>query len=161
MANQNLDIKVNRKESLGGLYDINIENGDFQIANNFDTTLQMSLLAERRADASEVAIPQYRRGWFGNELSDIAGFQIGSKLWLLEQARRTRTTLNLAINYAKEALNWMVEDDLIESFEINGEFTGTIGIRLNITLVIAPDQIETRFLELWNNTQATQDERSL
>lgn len=158
---KNLDLKLIPKKELGGLYDIEISNGDFQKVQNFDTTIQMSLLAERRADPSEIATPELRRGWFGNEVLDIPNFEIGSKLWLLKQARRTRTTLNLAINYAKEALNWLVEDNLIENFEVDGSFQGTTGIILTIQLQITPDQIETRFLELWQNTQAFNDARRL
>jgi phage gp46-like protein len=161
MSKKKLDIKLQRKEELGDLYDINILNGDIETTATFDTNLQVSLLAERRADPSEVAIPEKRRGWFGNELSEIVGFEIGSKLWLLEQARRTQTTLNLAINYAIESLQWMIEDNLIENFEVSGEFSGNFGIILTIRLQITPSETETRFLQLWRNTQVFEDKRSL
>ena len=88
-----------------GNFDIGIDpdTGDFLLASGFDTGLTMSLFCERRPDASEVPTAELRRGWGGNEVGP-EGFEIGSKLWLTYQSRKTQATLNLVIDYARTAL---------------------------------------------------------
>lgn len=157
---KDIDLKLARKKELGNLYDISFANGDFEMVNNFDTSLQMSIYCERRADPSEVPTPELRRGWWGNELSDNMGFQIGSKIWLLAQARLTQDTLNKVITYTQEALEWYVEDGLLMKIEVSAEFLEDIGIRLFIKLYRSPNQVETKFFDLWNNTESY-EERSL
>lgn len=158
---QKLDIKNQRKKDLGNMYDINILDADLEFVNNFDTNLQMSLLCERRADDSEIAEPELRRGWFGNELSDTPGFEIGSKLWLLSQARLTQNTLNLAINYARESLQWLIDDRLVRDIDVEASISGNENIVFKIVLYITPSITQTKFLDLWFNTEAVINERSL
>jgi phage gp46-like protein len=153
-----VDLKLRRRKDLKDLYDLELQNGDLALVNNFNTALQMVIYCERRADPSEVRPPQLRRGWWGNELSLVAGFEIGSKLWLLKQARRTQDTLNKAITYTQEGLQWLVDDGYLDKVEVEGFFSGDSGIRLEIRL-LRPDNItETRFFDLWQNTERTIDD---
>ena len=78
----------------GGLYDIQLgDDGDILTEDAFDTAIIVSIFSDRRADESEALIPEMRRGWIGNE--STPGIEIGSKLWLYEQARLTRTILDI------------------------------------------------------------------
>lgn len=153
-----VDLLLKRKEELNDLYDLELLGGDLALVDNFNTALQMVVYCERRADPSEVRQPQLRRGWWGNELAQVAGFQIGSKLWLLKQARRTQDTLNKAVTYAQEGLQWLVDDGYLDKVEVEGFFSGVSGIRLEIRL-LRPDNItETRYFDLWQNTERTIDD---
>jgi len=97
-----VDIKLNDDK---GYWDIDFDSqGDFVLEDGFDTAILMSLMCNKRANEAEVEAPQYRRGWWGNETSDFDNFEIGSKLWLLSQARATQNTLNRAIRYTQDAL---------------------------------------------------------
>ena len=132
------------------LYDISIDTeGDILTDDFFDTSLLYSLLGERRADPSEVVEPQLRRGWIGSENKD---FENGSKLWLFEQARVTRSNLNRIEDEARKSLQWLVDDNLVVSVD---EVTATVKngkITLEIIIRRTRSKVERRFFDLWQNT---------
>ena len=92
----------------------------------------------------------YRRGWIGNE--STPDFEIGSKLWLFEQARLTRSVLNGINSVAKKGLKWLIEDNIEISIEVNS----SLGENNNITiekLIKRPRyRDKRRKLELWTKT---------
>lgn len=132
------------------LYDISIgADGDIVTDDFFDTSLLYSLLGERRADPSEVVEPQLRRGWIGSEGKD---FENGSKLWLFEQARVTRTNLNRIEDEARKALQWMIDDRFVVSVD---QVTATVKsgtVTLEIVIRRSRSEVERRFFDLWQNT---------
>jgi phage gp46-like protein len=155
-----IDLKLSRQASLGGMYDLSITNGELDLIDNFDTSLQMSVYSEKRADGSEVLPPEQRRGWWGNETASILGFEIGSKIWILYQSRLDQNVLNKMINYTQQALQWLVDGNYLTKYEVDGEIIEASKVRLIIKLYRSPDQIDTKFFDLWNNTTSV-DERSL
>jgi phage gp46-like protein len=135
-----------------GYYDLSIgSDGDFEKLDSFDTALQLSLFgSDRRASATEEATPQKRRGWVGNQFADV---ELGSKLWLLYQARLTNETVNRAKTYCQQALQWLIDYGYAKSLyvETSRDITrNTLTARIQIT---AFDGItETRYFLLWGNT---------
>lgn len=132
------------------LYDISIDaEGDIVTDDFFDTSLLYSIFGERRADSSEVAEPQLRRGWIGNEGKT---FENGSKLWLYEQARLTRTNLNRIEDEARKSLQWLTDEGFVVSID---QVTATVKngkVGLNIVISRSASLVERRFFELWQNT---------
>jgi phage gp46-like protein len=155
-----IDLKVRRKEEFGGLYDINIVDGQIDLVDNFDTALQMSVFCERRADGSEVLPSFQRRGWWGNTISNRVNFEIGSKIWILAQSRLTQDVINKIAIYAKEATDWLVEDGYLEKIDIDVTQRGDTAVRINFKLFRSNSEVESLFFDLWNNTQSF-DPRSL
>jgi len=145
----NVDVSLIKDDE--NIYDLNIENGDFVSNDSFETAIQMSIFGEVRADRSEVPTPEFRRGWWGNTTNRVVNYQIGSKIWLLEQARRTPTTLNLAIDYARNSLQWLIDDGHATNIEVSGEFTDE-GVRLNIVIFRPQDKVQNFTFDLWDNT---------
>ncbi len=136
--------------TVNGYYDFQLNaEGDVQTKDFFDTALLYSLFGERRATISESPLPERRRGWIGNE--SFVDFENGSKLWLLSQARITRTTLNLVETAAQNALQWLVDDNLAVKVESEAVLNNGI-IRLNITIERQNSKVERRYYDLWNNT---------
>lgn len=138
-------------EQPGGIYDIGIApDGDIATEDAFNTYILVALLTDARADASEVLPSERRRGWIGNE--HTPGFEIGSKLWLFEQARLSRTTLTSIENEAVRALQSLVDDDL--AVAIRGAEAEIDGPGVNLTILILRDNavVEKRLSDLWNNT---------
>jgi phage gp46-like protein len=135
-----------------GNFDIEIdpETGDFKLVDGFETALAMSLFCERRADESEVSVPELRRGWWGNEVGP-EGFEIGSKLWLLYQARKNQETLNKAEDYAREAVQWLVDQGHLKSVDVSASFTED-GISINIILNRFNGSTGSKSYQLWENT---------
>jgi phage gp46-like protein len=127
-------------------YDFRIDsNGDIETADQLDTALLMSLFCEARASASEMQPPELRRGWIGNLATP--GVEIGSKIWLYEQARLTRSTLNGIVAEARSALAWMIEDDIALKIEADMTLDG-----LAIILTRPNSEVLTRFYRLWEGT---------
>jgi phage gp46-like protein len=134
---------------IDNVFDIQIDNeGDILTRDFFDTSLLMSIYCERRALESEVPPSQLRRGWIGN--AETPDFEIGSKLWLYYQARRTADTLNGIQTALRNALSWLVPEYAV-SYDVNVEFTDT-GANALIEIVRSNSKVDRRLFELWNNT---------
>lgn len=155
-----IDLKVARDKKLGGLYDLTVTNGALGTVDNFDTALQMSVYCERRADGSEVLPSEERRGWWGNVLSSIENFEIGSKLWVVSQSRLTRNTLNRITAYAQDCTDWLVQGGYLEKVEVETTKISDTGVRLVFNLYRTASKTETKFFDLWTDTESY-NERSL
>jgi phage gp46-like protein len=107
------------------------------------TAVILSLFTDRRAEPDDElpdgADPLFgRRGWIGDALTIGAApgrDRIGSRLWLLVREKQVEETLRLAEDYAREALEWMVEGGLAAEIEVTAEWVamGTLGLRVAIT----------------------------
>lgn len=146
-------IDIQLLQDATGEFVISLENGDFKTIDSFDTSITVALFGDERADSSEVPTVENRRGWWGNSFGEDPEFQLGSKLWLLNQNRRTQETLNKAITIAQNALQWLIDDGHAESVDVTGAFTDD-GIGLTITIFRSNAVTETRFFDLWNNSGA-------
>ena len=146
-----IDIAIRQDATTGEFY-TELSNGDFLTNDSFDTSLTISLFGDKRADPSEVSAVQNRRGWWGNPFNtDDIDFELGSKLWLLHQARATSETLNKAIDYAKESLQWLVTDGHAQRVNVSGNLSRN-NIQLVITIFRESGVTETRYYDLWENT---------
>lgn len=145
-----LDLSLAQDEEC--IYDIQIDaDGDLKSTNSFDTAILMTLFCERRADQSEIRDVSKRRGWWGNTLSQVKGFEIGSKLWLLSQARKTQDTLNSAITYLQDAFSWFVTQGYANNVAVSG-FINQDGITVNIIIYVGKDSTSTAYYNSWINT---------
>lgn len=142
-----IDIKLIADEL--GIYDIGIaDNGDFVLDDSFDTSIIVSLFTDARADESEQSIPERRRGWWGDLFE---AEPIGSKLWLLDQAKRTQPKLNSAKGHAQDALSWLLSDNYAKSINITSSFI-TNGLNLDIILERFNSQKENITFNLWEES---------
>lgn len=150
-----IDIDISQRFPAGDgtfLFDIALDdNGDLLTVNSFDTALKMSLFCERRATSAEESVPQLRRGWIGNEASDVTEFEMGSKLWLLMQSRLDQNILNEAIDYTQQCLQWLIDDKLLKSLDVVGNRT-IDKIILQIKLFRFNGRTDSFLFTIWNNT---------
>jgi phage gp46-like protein len=134
----------------GNLYDLEIaNNGDIKSEDFFDSAILISLFAESRANESEVFQSHMRRGWIGNE--STPNFEIGSKIWIYEQARLTRSVLNGITAAARQSLQWLIDDNYVLSIDIESILTAT-GVDINIIIYRPNSKIDYRYYTLWDNT---------
>ena len=86
-------------------------------------------------------------------LSSFAGTLIMaySLLWLLERALRNDDTLELAKQFAEEALEWMREDDVAQSVSVVAEWIGTTPY-LQLTIEIVRNPGARRWVSVWDAT---------
>lgn len=97
---------------------------DIDFSNDVDqlkSAIYISLFCNKREISPEFAnknIPQ--NGWFGNLIMfNGQDFQIGSYLWTLKQSVLDQDTINLVLSYTEEALEWLIDDGILEDLEVN------------------------------------------
>lgn len=135
-----------------GIYDITLDsNGDLAIDDSFNTAIMMSLFVDKRADSSEVPVPESRRGWWGNLMSDIPNDEDGSKVWLFYQSRMTLNDMNKLNDEVKDCLQWFIDDGYLNNLQSSvtyGDNTATV----KVTYDIQNSATESLAYELWQNT---------
>jgi len=159
MTNNYIDLKLTNitdTVDLLGYYDISIDtDGDLVKEDGFDTNLVVSMFCEKRAGPDEVIEPTLRRGWWGNTLSDTPNFEIGSKLWLLDQAKLTTGTVSLAAQYTQQALVWLKTDGHIKDVIVTAAASFTSGrpnVEVKVDLIRNDNKIEYKYFTVWNKT---------
>lgn len=152
MAETTTYVDIKLASDINGVYDISFdESGDFELDNSYETAIRMSLFLDARADESEVAQPELRRGWHGNyELYNV-DHESGSKLWLLEQKRNTVKVRNDASGYIQQCLQWFINDNHAKTIEVDAEID-RYDLSLTTTITYSPDIIKSYRFGLWSNT---------
>jgi phage gp46-like protein len=119
---------------------LNATANDLLTDSGLTTSIIISLFTDRQADPGD-AIPDGStdpRGWWGDtaflQPGDVAKYPIGSKLWLLDRALQTPETLTRATTYAKQALQWLIDDGVAGSVEATATFPRLGWIELFITI---------------------------
>ena len=123
-------------DSASGEGDLCIAGADLAADDGLRTAVLVSLFTDRRAAADELpAGDTDRRGWWGDGLGQDQD-EIGSKLWLLEREKQTPDVLVRAEAYAREALQWMLDDEVAVAVTVHAEWTrrGELGLRVAIQL---------------------------
>lgn len=102
--------------------DLEITTGDLLHDGGLETAVLMSLFTDRRARDDDPLLDQESRdkkGWWGDLVSpDVEGDQIGSRLWLLSQAKTIEEALVKCKEYVKECLQWMIVDKVASNIEV-------------------------------------------
>ncbi|MGD9759111.1 MAG: phage GP46 family protein [Comamonas sp.] len=78
----------------------------------------ISLLTWRRAEPSDSVDDAELQGWWGDSYPAEPNDRIGSRLWLLRRRSITPQTLRDAQRYCEEALQWMVDDGLVNAVQV-------------------------------------------
>jgi phage gp46-like protein len=91
-----------------------------QERDDLEQAVYLSLFCNKREISPEIAnqnLPE--NGWFGNLDLYQNDFEQGSFLWTLSQSEINDQVINLAISYIEESLDWLIEDNIVEDFEVN------------------------------------------
>lgn len=125
--------------------------GDWRLAGpdltadtDLETVVLISLFTDRRAESDDL-IPDGSgdpRGWWGDAGRDRP---LGSRLWLLERAKRSEDTRLRAVDYISEALAWLIEDGVAEDVQVSAEWQGRgfLGVRIVVVQADGPDVVLT------------------
>jgi phage gp46-like protein len=135
-----------------GIFDISIESGDIKGADGLDTAIAISLFTDARAPTNLVPTIHKQRGWVGNLVSVVTGRQLGGLLWLVNQRRLIQSTVNNCVTYARDSLQWMLDDNVLKRLTVTGEIVPTEGILLTIVTTALSGITETRYYKLWEVT---------
>ena len=97
----------------------------------------ISLFTWRRAGPDDPVDDEELFGWWGDSYPTIADDRIGSRLWLLRRVKLTADTQRDAEFYAREALQWLLDDEHVLSLEITSEKAGSDRLNLGVILTIS------------------------
>src|SRR5450830_1492276 len=97
----------------------------------------ISLFTWRRASPDDPIDDEERYGWWGDSYPSIADDRIGSRLWLLRRVKLTAATRRDAEFYAREALQWLLDDGHCSAIEIQTERLDAQRLNLRTVLTLA------------------------
>jgi phage gp46-like protein len=116
--------------------DLRVMGIDIETDGGIETAIIISLFSDRRAEADD-ALPagvEDRRGWFGDGVSAIDGDLIGSRLWLLAREKQLSSVTSRARQYAREALQWLMEDGIANAVDVVAEIPRPGVLALSVTV---------------------------
>lgn len=133
--------------------DVAVVANDLVRDDGLETAVLLSLFLDRRAeDGDELPDGETdRRGWWGDALPVVDGDRIGSRLWMLARAKPTRATLDRAQEYASEALQWLLDDQVAEAVDVAAEYTpeGWLALLVEVRRPDGTDPAAFRFDGAW------------
>lgn len=97
----------------------------------------VSLFTWRRAADDDVLDDEERFGWWGDSFPTVADDRIGSRLWLLRRVKLTRQTQLDAEFYARQALQWLIDDGHCRAIEVLSERLDDQRLNLRTVLTLA------------------------
>lgn len=111
----------------------------------------ISLFTWRRAEPDDDLPGNQRMGWWGDSFAPVQGDRIGSRLWLLSRAKLVQETVELAKEYAREALQWLLDDGVATRVEIEAERLGlsTLAVAVRIYKTGGGAPLDIRFTDVW------------
>ena len=142
-----LDVKLVPLGDKGDL-DLVIVDGEFSSVEGLDSSLDVSLLSDRRGREPRVSDPLKARGWIGDTVN---GDEIGSHLWLLGSARLNSATVTDAETFASQALQHFIDDGFAVSVDVTGSLT-VQGVSLSVTINTPTGESVQKIVNLWELT---------
>ena len=120
--------------------------------DGLETAVVISLFTDRRANEGD-PLPDgvvQRRGWWGDSHATVPADQIGSRLWLLCREKQLPSVLARAREYAREALEWMIEDGVARAVNVTAEIVSNGVLGLGIEIVRSDKPVARyRFESFW------------
>lgn len=128
--------------------DIEVISGDLAVDSTLKTAVIISLFSDRRADSTdEIPAGSSYRGWWADSLGTD---KFGSKLWLLARAKHTEETRSRAEDYAKQALQWLIDDEIATSVDVKAEWLSQEVLAIEVIIIKGDGLVETyQFSNIW------------
>lgn len=143
------DVKLQPDQD--GLFDLVIEDADIGSVEGFEGAVIVSLFTDARADETLSPNPLNRRGWIGDIETIGEGTSIGSLMWVLDQARLTQDTINNANLYVKEALGWMIINNVAKDVQVEVSSDNMREITINVQITSYDDET-SQYFHTWKRT---------
>jgi phage gp46-like protein len=111
----------------------------------------ISLFTWRRANPDDELPAENRQGWWGDSYPEEPNDRIGSRLWLLSRSKLTNETARRAREYAEEALQWLVDDDVVGRIDVEAERQGLDRMALACRIFRTDGRLaaDVRFTNAW------------
>lgn len=146
------DVKLVKNDE--GIYDIPLtdDGKDLATIDGLETAIIVSVFTYARANSGDVPDSFNRRGWVGNLLTLLEGYELGSELWVLSQSRINTETLNRGEDFVKRSLQWMLDDGVADTITVTFTQSSVREVEVEIILLKSSNVIG-RYITIWNNTK--------
>ncbi len=131
-----------------GVLDLEVVDGEITSVEGLQTSLDVSLLTDKRASSPAVSDPLKARGWI---IDTINGDEIGSHFWLLTQARLDTTTINQGEAFGAQALQHFIDDGFATEVKVEGTLSPQ-GASFAITITTPFGESIRKIVNLWELT---------
>lgn len=125
--------------------DLVLDGPDLATDDGLFTAAIVSLFADARDDAA-TADP---RGFWGDGILMTAGDKTGSWLWKLDRAKLLPETLRLSADYAKAALQWLVDDGVAKAVEVSADRYDTTSAAIAIRIHRPDGSVAGKYDFVW------------
>lgn len=109
---------------------------DLVTGRDLETAAIISLFTDRLALADD-RLPDPsdsdRRGWWADYGAD---YPIGSRIWLISREKQTEDVRQRAEEYCREALQWMLDDDVADTVEVTATWNPQAPGRLDVDVTV-------------------------
>ncbi|MCE4053472.1 phage GP46 family protein [Pseudomonas sp. Au-Pse12] len=127
----------------------------YDLKNALTRAVEISLFTWCRAADDDALDDDQRYGWWGDSFPSVADDRIGSRLWLLRRVKLTRQTQLDAEFYAREALQWLIDDGHCNAVEILSERLDAQRLNLRTVLILADgERLDINPIHSWQVTYA-------
>jgi phage gp46-like protein len=111
----------------------------------------ISLFTWRRANPDDELPSTNKFGWWGDTYPQIQSDRIGSRLWLLSRAKLTAENVLRAKEYAEESLEWLIDDGVAASVQVQSERQELDRLALGIKIIRGDgSSLNIRFSNVWD-----------
>lgn len=156
MLTQSGDLKVVFNPFEGWDFVLNETNTDLETTADLSSAVFFSLFVKGRAKDGDVAEGESKGGWWGNsEIENV----FTSRLWVLFQNKIDRTTVGKVEEYAKAALAWMIEAEVVDTIEVSASRPKANRIDWKVTLFKDRTKLKNyKFLANWEASRGLRAE---
>jgi phage gp46-like protein len=119
-----------------GTLDLEVCCNDLATTDGLESAVAISLFTNMRApDDAELPAGADRGGCWMDSYPDISGDATGSLLWLLSREKQTEETRQRAERYARNALQWLLDDRVASAVAIAASYplVGVLALAIDIT----------------------------
>lgn len=134
-----------------GSADLSIEGNDLATDAGLEAAIMLSLYTDRRAEDGDT-LPDAdtnRRGWWGDAVPTVDGDRHGSRLWLLQREKMSESTRARAEEYAREALQWLVDDLVADRVDVAAVILSDSMLGIGVTIRRPAQAADSRFDYTW------------
>ncbi|WP_421793981.1 phage GP46 family protein [Hydrocarboniphaga effusa] len=119
-----------------GSFDLEVCCNDLATTDGLESAVAISLFTNARApDDFALPLGADRGGCWMDSYPDIEGDEMGSLLWLLSREKQTDETRQRAERYARNALQWLLDDRVASAVSIVASYPsiGLMALAIEIT----------------------------
>lgn len=139
----------------GESFDISVVRNDLLLDEGLQTAIVISLFTDKRCRVEELPSAETdRAGWWGDMFADLEGDQIGSKLWLLRREKQLPATLVRYEEYARESLQWLIDDGIATAVSVTASYPETGRVDLVIAIQRPQGAVSFKYSLSWNAESA-------